>query len=448
VRPVAAARPRIADEPVAVKQAGRIPLLEREAPLGYLLVLPAVLYLSIFIAYPFLMSVGLSFLDAQAGNEKWKFIGWDNYSKIDAYQILANKFKIATFENEQEAREFAEKRKEGTVTTEPAGQRFKAVLHVGGKDVPLLEMDNDGDASFNATTVLQDLDWVVTGHGKKWEVVAQTRDIPITLGEFTDRSKMKEELKHDLLVDADTKVIAKGTGVLQDPNFPLALKNTFKYTFFTEIVKMLIGIPCALLLNRKFAGRRILRGLLVIPWVIPIAMSAQAWLWILDSTYSVINWTLTHLHILAPGHLINFRGDKDYAMGSVIAVNIWRGFPFTAIIILAGLTAIPDEIIERARLDGANAFQRFFHIIAPMVRPILMVSLLFSVIFSFTDFNTIWIITKGGPYDQTQVLSTYAYQLGINAGYLGKGAAISLFMFPIMAVMVFAMLQFLRRENM
>jgi multiple sugar transport system permease protein len=134
-------------------------------------------------------------------------------------------------------------------------------------------------------------------------------------------------------------------------------------------------------------------------------------------------------------------------MLSVIVVNVWRGFPFTAIIILAGLTAIPDEIIERAKLDGANAFQRFIHIIGPMVRPILMVSLLFSVIFSFTDFNTIWIITKGGPYDQTQVLSTYAYQLGVNAGYLGKGAATSLFMFPLMAVMVFFMLRFLRRET-
>jgi multiple sugar transport system permease protein len=447
VRPLVAARPGV-DAPVAVKQAGRIPLLEREAPLGYALVLPAVLYLGIFIAYPFLMSVGLSFLDAQAGSAKWKFIGWDNYSKVDAYQILANNFKIATFESEQEARDFARRRKEGTVTTEPSGQRFKAIVHVAGKDVPLLEMDSDGDASFNATTLVQDLDWIVKAHGKKWDVFARSADAPITLGEFTDRSKMKEELKNDLLVDADTKVVAKGTGVLQDPNFPLALKNTFKYTFFTEFFKMLIGVPCALLLNRKFGGRRLLRGLLVIPWVIPIAISAQAWLWILDSTYSVINWTLTHLHILSAGHVINFRGDKDYAMGSVIAVNIWRGFPFTAIIILAGLTAIPDEILERARLDGANAFQRFFHIIAPMVRPILMVSLLFSVIFSFTDFNTIWIITKGGPYDQTQVLATYAYQLGINAGYLGKGAAISLFMFPIMAVMVFAMLQFLRRENM
>jgi hypothetical protein len=146
-----------------------------------------------------------------------------------------------------------------------------------------------------------------------------------------------------------------------------------------------------------------------------------------------------------PGNIINFRGDKDWAMLSVIAVNVWRGFPFTTIIILAGLTAIPDEILERARLEGANGFQRFVHIISPMVRPILMVSLLFSLIFSFTDFNTIWIITKGGPYDQTQVLSTYAYQLGVNAGYLGKGASISLFMFPIMATMVFFMLQFLRR---
>ena len=193
-------------------------------------------------------------------------------------------------------------------------------------------------------------------------------------------------------------------------------------------------------------ARRRFMDLLVIPWVIPIAISAQAWLWILDSTYSVINWCLVHWGGLSPANIINFRGDKDWAMLSVIAVNVWRGFPFTTIVILAGLTAIPDEILERARLDGANAFQRFLHIISPMIRPILLVSLLFSVIFSFTDFNTIWIITKGGPYDQTQVLSTYAYQLGVNAGYLGKGASISLFMFPIMAVMVFFMLRFLRRE--
>ncbi|HWE23257.1 MAG TPA: hypothetical protein VG496_04875, partial [Myxococcales bacterium] len=186
MRPVAAARPRLGAEPVAAKQAGRIPLLEREAPLGYALVLPAVLYLSVFIAYPFVMSVGLSFLDAQAGSASWKFIGWDNYSKVDAYQILANRFKVATFSSEQEANEFVAKRKDGTVTTEPSGQRFKAVLHVAGKDVPVLEMDNDGDASFNATTMLQDLDWIVSGHGKSWDVIAQAPGAPLILGEFSD----------------------------------------------------------------------------------------------------------------------------------------------------------------------------------------------------------------------------------------------------------------------
>jgi len=440
-------------------------MFEREAPLGIALVLPAVLYLGIFIAYPFLMSVWMSFSDAQAGNRKWTWTGWANYSKVEAYDVLANSFHVAQFKEKKDAEAFLAARDQATVSADPAeeralpatggapearstggGGKFKGVLHVGGKDVPILQLDNDGDATFAVQTILTDFDWSVKKSGTTWDVIAKSKDTPLTLGEFQDRKTMKETIKNEVLVEADTTVQEKGTGVLQDPNFVRAVKNTFQYTFGTELLKLLIGVPCALLLNRKFAGRRLLRGLVVIPWVIPIAISAQGWLWIFDSTYGVINWFLVHTHLVAPGNVPNFRGDKDWAMFSLILVNTWRGFPFTAIIILAGLTAIPDEIIERARLDGANALQRFFYIIAPMVRPILMVSLLFSVIFSFTDFNTIWIITRGGPYDQTQVLSTYAYQLGINAGYLGKGAAISLFMFPIMAVMVLGMLQFLRRE--
>ena len=422
-------------------------MFEREAPLGIALVLPAVLYLGIFIAYPFLMSVWMSFSDAQAGNQKWTWTGRANYSKVEAYDVLGNSFHIAQFKEKKDAEAFLAARDQGSVTADPAeGGRFNGVLHVGGRDVPVLQLDNDGDASFAVQTILSDFDWSVKKSGTTWDVIAKSKDTPLTLGEFQDRKTMQDAVKKEVLVEADTTIQEKGTGVLQDPNFVRAVKNTFQYTFGTELLKLLIGVPCALLLNRKFAGRRLIRGLVVIPWVIPIAISAQGWLWIFDSTYGVINWALVHSHLLSPGQVPNFRGDKDWAMFSLILVNVWRGFPFTAIIILAGLTAIPDEIIERARLDGANAFQRFFYIIAPMVRPILMVSLLFSVIFSFTDFNTIWIITRGGPYDQTQVLSTYAYQLGINAGYLGKGAAISLFMFPIMAVMVFGMLQFLRRE--
>jgi multiple sugar transport system permease protein len=420
---------------------------EREAPFGYALVLPAVFYLAIFIAYPFLMSISMSFTDAQAGNRKWTFVGTQNYSKVENYQILANDFVIATLPSEGQARALAAARAQGKIVTEPAGKRFRAVIEAGGFRIPVLEMNKVDDASFLGGIVLQDLEWrVEKAAGGKFRVVAHASDEPVTFGPYADRAAVKSELKTDILVPARTSVKTNGKGVLEDPNFLLAVKNTFKYTFGTEIIKLCIGIPCALILNRRFPGRRVLRGLLVIPWVIPIALSAQAWLWILDSTYSVINWCLVHWGVLSPGNIINFRGDKDWAMLSVVAVNVWRGFPFTAIVILAGLTAIPDEILERARLEGANAFQRFVHIISPMVRPILLVSLLFSVIFSFTDFNTIWIITKGGPYDQTQVLSTYAYQLGVNAGYLGKGAAISLSMFPIMAVMVFFMLRFLRRE--
>jgi multiple sugar transport system permease protein len=425
----------------------RLSFFDREAPFGYGLVLPAVLYLLIFIAYPFLMSIYMSFTDAQAGNRTWTFIGPANYSKVESYELSANDFVIATFTTEPQATTFAGKRAAGQQVTDPLPKgRFRASVAIEGKKIPLLEMASEDDASFNASSIIEDLQWKVRKTiGGKYEVVAHS-DTPLVIGTFPTRAALKSG-EAQIRVDAVLKTKTNGTGVMEDPNFLLALKNTFKYTFGTEIIKLFIGVPCALLLNRAFRGRKILRGLVVIPWVIPIAISAQAWLWIFDSTYSVINWTLVHWHILTPQTIINFRGDKDWAMLSVILVNVWRGFPFTAIVILAGLTAIPDEILERARLEGANAFQRFIYIIGPMVRPILMVSLLFSVIFSFTDFNTIWIITKGGPFDQTQVLSTYAYQLGVNAGYLGKGAAVSLFMFPIMALMVFFMLQFLRREE-
>jgi multiple sugar transport system permease protein len=426
----------------------RLTFFNREAPFGYGLVLPAVLYLLIFIAYPFLMSIYMSFTDAQAGNRTWTVIGPANYSKVESYELSANDFVIATFPTEAQAKAFAEKKAEGRqVTDAVGGGRFRGSIVIGDKKIPLIEMPSEDDATFNANSILEDLQWKVRKTiARKYEVVAHS-DTPLVIGTYPTHAEFKNAEEHQIVVEADIRTKSNGTGVLQDPNFLLALKNTFKYTFGTEIIKLLIGVPCALLLNRAFRGRKLLRGLVVIPWVIPIAISAQAWLWIFDSTYSVINWLLVHWHIVTPQTIVNFRGDKDWAMASVIMVNVWRGFPFTAIVILAGLTAIPDEILERARLEGANGFQRFFYIIGPMIRPILMVSLLFSVIFSFTDFNTIWIITKGGPFDQTQVLSTYAYQLGVNAGYLGKGAAVSLFMFPITALIVFFMLQFLRREE-
>jgi multiple sugar transport system permease protein len=438
----------VLDAPSAVARPSRLALFDREAPFGYALVLPAALYLLVFIAYPFLMSIYMSFTDAQAGNRKWTLIGPGNYSKVESYELSVNDVVIGKFPTQAQAEAFARAKSEGQQVTDPApGGRFRASILVAGKKILLFEMGSEDDATFNANTILQDARWNIRRTiGGRYAVVAHS-DTPLVIGTYPNRAALAGVREHDIIASADTSTKTNGTGVLQDPNFLLAVKNTFKYTFGTEIIKLFIGVPCALLLNRAFRGRKVLRGLLVIPWVIPIAISAQAWLWIIDSTYSVINWLLVHWHIVTPQTIINFRGDKDWAMFSVVLVNVWRGFPFTAIVILAGLTAIPDEILERARLEGANALQRFLYIIGPMVRPILMVSLLFSVIFSFTDFNTIWIITKGGPFDQTQVLSTYAYQLGVNAGYLGKGAAVSLFMFPIMALIVFFMLQFLRREE-
>ncbi len=441
-------RAPVAAPPPPAEPVRRTPLLEREAPLGYVLVIPAMVYLALFIAYPFVMSIYMSLTDAQAGSMHWHWLGTANYSKVKSYELSARDFVLATFSDEAAAKAFAARKSDAKVVTAPAaGGESRAILQVAGREIPLLQARTQEDASFLGGTIATDLEWKVrkllTG---KWEVHASAADSPLAIGTFAKRDDLRKARETDLLVPTTSRVKRNGTGVLQDPNFLRAVKNTFEYTFGTEIIKLFIGVPCALILNRKFHGRRLLRGLIVIPWVIPIAISAQAWLWIYDSSYSVINWCLTHWGILSPGHVINFRGDKNWAMFSVILVNVWRGFPFTTIVILAGLTAIPDEILERARLDGANSFQRFVHVIAPMVRPILLVSLLFSVIFSFTDFNTIWIITKGGPYDQTQVLSTYAYQLGVNAGYLGKGAAVSLFMFPMMAVMVIFILQFLRRE--
>lgn len=425
----------------------RLALLDRERPLGYALVLPGLLYLALFIAYPFFMSIWLSLSDAHTGNRHWNFIGFDNYSKITAYDLTANNFVLGTSPSAEAARTFVDARAHGTVVTTAVAGGARAGLEVAGRSIPLVEMDNEDDADFLADTVLHDLAWEVEPRGDDYAVIAHARDTPLNLGHFTERAKAERMRKERLLTPADATVKTSGTGLLQDPNFLLALENTVWYTFASELIKLLIGVPCALLLNRRFAGRRLLRGLVVIPWVIPIAISAQAWLWIFDSTYSVINWCLVHWGLIAPGNIINFRGDKDWAMWSLIAVNVWRGFPFTAIVVLAGLSAIPDDILERARVDGANAFQRFVYIIEPLVRPILVVALLFSVIFTFTDFQTIWIITRGGPYDQTQVLSTYAYQVGVDAGHLGKGASISLFTFPILGVIVFFMLRYLRKES-
>jgi multiple sugar transport system permease protein len=232
--------------------------------------------------------------------------------------------------------------------------------------------------------------------------------------------------------------------IFEDPTFWQTVRNSFIFTFGSEAIRLIIGLPLAFAMNRTFKGKRIVQGVILIPFVIPIALSSLAWKWMFDSLYSVINWMLMTLHII--DYPWQWLGEPGLAMWSVIILNVWRGFPFSAVILLAGLTAVPVEIIEAAKIDGAGPLRRFVYVVAPIVRPILFVGLLYSVVFSFTDFSAVWLLTQGGPYNTTHVFGTYAYNIGINAGDIGQGAAITLFMFPLLAIFVVVMLRVLRRE--
>jgi multiple sugar transport system permease protein len=232
--------------------------------------------------------------------------------------------------------------------------------------------------------------------------------------------------------------------LFEDPVFWQTVRNSFVFTFGSEIIRLLIGLPLAFAMNRKFKGKRLAQGIILIPFVIPIALSSLAWKWMFDSLYSVINWMLMTAHII--DYPWQWLGEPGLAMVAVITMNVWRGFPFSAVILLAGLTAVPVEVIEAAKIDGAGPLRRFLYVVAPIVRPILFVGLLYSVVFSFTDFSSVWLLTQGGPYNTTHVFGTYAYNIGINAGDIGQGAAITLFMFPLLMLFVIMMLRFLRRE--
>jgi multiple sugar transport system permease protein len=234
------------------------------------------------------------------------------------------------------------------------------------------------------------------------------------------------------------------TRLFADPVFWQTVQNSFVFTFGSEAIRLVIGLPLAFALNRPFKGKRLVQGLILIPFVIPIALSSLAWKWMFDSLYSVINWMLITAGIIE--YPWQWLGEPGLAMWSVIILNVWRGFPFSAIILLAGLTAVPVEVIEAAKIDGAGPLRRFVYVVAPIVRPILFVGLLYSIVFSFTDFSAVWLLTQGGPYNTTHVFGTYAYNIGINAGDIGTGAAITLFIFPFLATIVVIMLRFLRRE--
>jgi len=231
--------------------------------------------------------------------------------------------------------------------------------------------------------------------------------------------------------------------LLNDSIFRTAVWNTIVYTAVTTVFKLALGLWLALLLNRNFKGKALTRAFVLLPFIIPTVLSTFAWKWMFDPTFSVINWTLFRLGLISSR--INWLGDPTLALISVIIVNIWRGVPFYAISLLAGLQTINPELQDAAAIDGARPWQRFWHVTWPLLLPVTLVVVLFSVIQTFADFQLVYVLTGGGPANATQLFATYAYQIGIGTGLLSQGAAISLAMFPVLLIIVIVQLLYIRR---
>jgi multiple sugar transport system permease protein len=231
----------------------------------------------------------------------------------------------------------------------------------------------------------------------------------------------------------------------QSDAFRQTFQNAFVFTGAAVAAKLVLGISLALLLNQQLWFKRMIRGAVLLPWVIPTALSTLGWWWMFNSLYSVVNWTGIAMGLFdAPGP--NWLGQKYHAMAAVVTVNVWRGLPFFAITILAGLVAIPKELYEAAQADGAGPVSRFWFITLPLLKPVLAIVILFSTIFTFSDFNIVYVLTHGGPVNSTHLFATLARQIGLESGRIGEGAAISLYLFPVLAIVVYTQLRFVRKE--
>jgi len=231
-----------------------------------------------------------------------------------------------------------------------------------------------------------------------------------------------------------------------DPTFTLALRNTIIIATVATAAKITLSVGLAFLLLGAFRGRNLLRTLFVLPWTIPVALSTIAWKWMFHSQFSVVNWLLIHIGLLSTG--IQWLGTPAPAMFAVILVSTWRAVPFGAIVVMAGLTALPADVLDAAKVDGASWLQRFSRVIVPLIAPILFIAVLFDLIFTLTELTVVFLLTGGGPVDTTQVLANYALQVGVPGSQLGLGAAIALFMLPVLLILtVLALRTIARREG-
>ena len=233
--------------------------------------------------------------------------------------------------------------------------------------------------------------------------------------------------------------------LIQADIFWTALRNTIMFTVVAAVFKGLLGTVMAFLLAENLPGTRIFRFIILLPWTIPIALSAITWKWMFDTQYSIINWIGKNIGLLQGNP--NWLGDQTLAVISIIAVNVWRGFPFSAIILLAGMTSISQEVLDAAKVDGAGPVTRLRKIIVPMIAPILFVGSLYDLVFTMTDMTVVYLLTVGGPSNSTHVLASFAFLVGVQSGALGRGAAIALLLLPILLAIVFVTLRSLRRRD-
>ncbi len=231
--------------------------------------------------------------------------------------------------------------------------------------------------------------------------------------------------------------------IFADPVFWRSLWNTLVFTVISMALTVVLAKALAMLLIADFRGKWIVRFLVLLPWTTPVALAAIAWLWLLDSVFSPIDWVLKRLGVIEAN--LYWLGRPVLAMASVVAVHTWRIVPLAAVIIMAGLVAIPEEIYDAAEVDGAGFWRKLWEVTLPLTLPIIAVAALFGAILTFTDMTVVFVLTRGGPTNATQVLTSWAFFRGIEGGDLGQGAAIALFIFPVLLAAAIAILRAVRR---
>ncbi len=242
------------------------------------------------------------------------------------------------------------------------------------------------------------------------------------------------------------KFVALGNFVylLSDSVFRLVVFNTTVYAVVAVFFKLILGFSLALLVNRDFWGKRFVRAAMLLPWIVPTSLSALVFYWIYDGTFSVITWMLRQVGLVSG--FINYLGDPNLARASLIVANVWRGIPFFAIGLLAGLQTVSPTLYEAAEIDGASPWQKLWYITWPLLLPLTIIVTVFSTIMTVGDFQLVWIITRGGPANATHLFGTLAYQRAVQGGFLGEGAAISGFVLPVLLLAVIVSFHYLRRE--